>query len=148
MTKEPGYGLTEDQLANLRYYNERIAEDYAKQLTLYRLGEGILTDEEAQLGGWDDWQDYKRAFVPSNFTEDEFHKIYHILGDDEEIYQIEDTELLPGPFINTYFFLPEGLSDDRPLGGYRVFLHILPTVKVKGEGDSLFLTSEVYQSIC
>ena len=140
--------LTEEQLVNLRYYNERMREEYAKRLTLYRLGEGILTDEEVQLGGWDDWQDYKRAFVPVCFTEQEFSVIYHILGDDEEIYLIEDTEVLPGPFVNTYFFLPEGLADNRPTGGYRVFLHILPTVKVKGEEDSLFLTDEVYQSIC
>lgn len=69
MSKEPGYGLTEDQLTNLRYYNERMAEEHAKSLGLYRLGEGILTDEEVQLGGWDDWQDYKRAFIPSCFTE-------------------------------------------------------------------------------
>ncbi len=133
--------LTEDQLVNLRYYNERMAEEHAKQLTLYRLGEGILTDEEVQLGGWDDWEDYKRAFTPNTFTEEEFSKIYHILGDDEEIYLIEDTELLPGPFVNTYFFMAD-------YGGYRVFLHTLPTVKVKGEGDDLFLTAATYQSIC
>ena len=133
------YDLTEAQLEGLRNFQRSVAS----RLTLYSLCEGSMTNEEAQFAGWDDWQDYKSAFVPVCFTDEEFSRLHHIMsGEDEEIYLIEDTELLPGPYVNTYFFYPE-------YGGYRVFLHEgLPTVKVKGEGDSLFLTAEVYRSIC